>query len=55
MQLKKRLLSTDPPLVGRLDDQYFQIDTRTLEEDEFRDVVLVLREALQECGVSSAS
>ena len=47
MQLKQRLLATDPPLVGRLDERSFQLDTRTLEEDEFNDVVLVLRQALQ--------
>lgn len=47
-QLKKRLLCTDPPLVGRLEDPYFQLDLRTLEEEDFPDAVRVIREAM--CG-----
>ena len=54
-QLRQRLLATDPPLVGRLDENYFRLDPRTLEEDDFHDIVLVLREALQACGTCSAS
>ena len=46
-QLKKRLLETDPPLVGRLDDPYFQLDPRTMEEEDFPDAVRVLKDALE--------
>ena len=45
-QLKKRLLRTDPPLIGRLDDPCFQLDPRTLEEEDFPDAVRVLKQAL---------
>ena len=45
-QLKKRLLRTDPPLIGRLEDPYFQLDPRTLEEEDFPDAVRVLKQAL---------
>ncbi|MCQ2444427.1 MAG: L-seryl-tRNA(Sec) selenium transferase [Mailhella sp.] len=34
-ELRERLLSSDPPLVGRLDRDMFQIDPRTVEEDEY--------------------
>lgn len=47
-RLKKRLLSTEPPLVGRLEDPCFQLDPRTLEEEDFHDAARVLKEALQE-------
>lgn len=46
-RLKKRLLSTEPPLVGRLEDPCFQLDPRTLEEEDFHDAARVLKEALQ--------
>ncbi len=44
--LKKKLLASDPPLVGRLDHGMFQIDPRTIEENEFPHVASALREAL---------
>ena len=47
-QLKKRLLSTDPPLVGRLEDPYFQLDPRTMEEEDFSDAARVLSQALRD-------
>ena len=46
VQLKKHLLSTDPPLVGRLEDPYFQLDPRTMDEEEFADAARVVRESL---------
>lgn len=45
-QLKMQLLSTDPPLVGRLEGPYFQLDPRTMEEEDFIDAARVLKEAL---------
>lgn len=48
-QLKMRLLSTDPPLVGRLGDESFELDPRTMDDDEFPDVARVLKDAL--CGI----
>ena len=33
--LKERLLDTDPPLIGRLEDDAFCLDVRTLRDDEF--------------------
>lgn len=45
-QLKMQLLSTDPPLVGRLDGPHFQLDPRTMEEEDFIDAARVLKEAL---------
>ncbi|MGN1038388.1 MAG: L-seryl-tRNA(Sec) selenium transferase, partial [Mailhella sp.] len=47
MQLKKQLLSTDPPLVGRLSESFFQLDPRTLEEEDFPDIARVLKTALE--------
>ena len=44
--LKNRLLATDPPLVGRLEHDFFQLDPRTLEDEEFPEVARVIREAL---------
>ena len=44
--LKMRLLSTEPPVVGRLEGPYFQLDPRTMEDDDFADASRALREAL---------
>ncbi|MCR4667080.1 MAG: L-seryl-tRNA(Sec) selenium transferase [Desulfovibrio sp.] len=44
--LKKRLLETKPPLIGRLENDAFCLDVRTLEEADFGQVEAVLREAL---------
>lgn len=49
-QLKMRLLSTNPPLVGRLDGSSFELDPRTMDDDEFPDVARVLKDALDEIG-----
>ena len=45
-RLKMQLLSTDPPLVGRLEGPHFQLDPRTMEEEDFADAARVLKEAL---------
>lgn len=45
-QLKKHLLATDPPLVGRLDGPHFQLDPRTMEEEDYADAARVLKQAL---------
>ena len=44
--LKQRLLDTDPPLMGRLEEQCFCLDVRTLRDDEFALVCAALAEAL---------
>ncbi len=49
--LKERLLDTDPPLVGRLEDDTFRLDPRTLDDTEFPLVAAALTQAL---GVSAA-
>ena len=44
--LKAALLETVPPLIGRLEDDAFCLDPRTLDVKEYPDVLRVLREAL---------
>ena len=44
--LRERLLATDPPLVGRIEDAAFLLDPRTLADDELRLVAAVLGQAL---------
>ncbi|NCC25056.1 MAG: L-seryl-tRNA(Sec) selenium transferase [Deltaproteobacteria bacterium] len=44
--LRERLLSTDPPLVGRIEKDLFCLDPRTLGNDEYGTVARVVREAL---------
>ena len=44
--LKAALLETVPPLIGRLEDDAFCLDPRTLDVREYPDVLRVLREAL---------
>ena len=44
--LKAALLETVPPLIGRLEDDAFCLDPRTLDIREYPDVLRVLREAL---------
>lgn len=46
--LRQRLLATDPPLVGRIEDDAFLLDPRTLADDELRLVGEVLGQALRE-------
>ncbi len=47
-ELRQRLLATDPPLVGRIEDDAFLLDPRTLADDELPLVAAVLRQALDE-------
>jgi len=44
--LRGRLLTTDPPLVGRIEDDAFLLDPRTLADDECKLVARVLADAL---------
>jgi len=44
--LRGRLLATDPPLVGRIEDDAFLLDPRTLADDEYKLVAQVLADAL---------
>lgn len=44
--LRERLLATDPPLVGRIEDDAFLLDPRTLADDELPLVADVLAQAL---------
>ena len=45
--LRRRLLATDPPLVGRIEADAFLLDPRTLADDELRLVATVLRQAVE--------
>jgi len=44
-ELKQRLLDTDPPLVGRLEEDAFCLDPRTLSDGEFPLVSMALEQA----------
>jgi L-seryl-tRNA(Ser) seleniumtransferase len=46
--LRQRLLTTDPPLVGRIEENAFCLDPRTLADDELRLAADVLRQAMGE-------
>lgn len=45
--LKNALLATDPPLLGRLEDDAFCLDPRTLAAKDYPAVLRVLRQALE--------
>ncbi len=45
-ELKERLLSVDIPVVGRLEDGYFMLDPRTIEDAEFETIAAMLAAAL---------
>lgn len=47
MEIKQRLLATDPPLVGRLEDNAFCLDPRTLTDKEFLLVTSALSQILK--------
>jgi len=51
--LRTALLNTTPPLVGRIEDNKFCIDPRTLRDDEFELLAEVLGEALDAMPLSS--
>jgi len=44
--LRRALLDTDPPLVGRIEEDAFCLDVRTLADDEFGLVLRALNQAL---------
>jgi L-seryl-tRNA(Ser) seleniumtransferase len=46
-ELKTALLSTDPPLVGRIEDDYFCLDPRTIDPQEMGLVIRALEEAVE--------
>lgn len=43
--LRQRLLAADPPMVGRIENDAFLLDPRTLADDEFRLVGAILEQA----------
>ncbi len=45
-ELKQRLLHTNPPLIGILDDNAFCLDLRTVHENEIQEIIQVLNEAI---------
>ncbi len=45
-KLKARLLDTQPPLIGRLEEDAFCLDVRTLATEEWPEVIAVLEAAL---------
>jgi L-seryl-tRNA(Ser) seleniumtransferase len=47
-ELKDGLLHCDPPLVGRVEEDWFCLDVRTLQEEEFSLVVQSLRQAMSD-------
>ncbi len=46
--LRSRLLTTDPPLLGRVEDDAFCLDVRTIEDAEFAAAARILETALRE-------
>lgn len=46
-ELRDQLLNCEPPLVGRLENDAFCLDPRTLHKDEYREVVRVIAEAMK--------
>ena len=47
-ELRRRLLATDPPLVGRIEDDRLCLDVRTLADGEFSMVARALAQAVKE-------
>ena len=45
-QLRDQLLKTEPPLIGRLEDNAFYLDPRTLDKAQYAEVIRVLTEAM---------
>lgn len=52
--LRDALLQTDPPLIGRIEDDLFCLDPRTLDDAEFAAVADALRQALESLGLLDA-
>lgn len=46
-ELKKALLQTDPPLVGRIEEDAFCLDPRTVDSGEYKLILSALRQGLQ--------
>ena len=46
MELRERLLAADIPVAGRLEDEYFMLDPRTIEDAEFETIAAMLASAL---------
>ena len=46
--LRKRLLDADIPVVGRLEDEYFMLDPRTMEDEEFEISAVMIASALSQ-------
>ncbi|MGM0609959.1 MAG: L-seryl-tRNA(Sec) selenium transferase [Thermodesulfobacteriota bacterium] len=46
-ELKDRLLHSDPPLIGRVEDDWFCLDVRTLRDEEFALVCEALKQGLE--------
>ncbi len=46
-ELKKALLETDPPLVGRIEEEAFCLDPRTVDPGEYKLILSALRQGLQ--------
>lgn len=48
--LKDALLATTPPLVGRIEDEHFALDPRTLAHEEFEPAAEALAQAIAQAG-----
>ncbi len=46
-ELKERLLQTDPPLIGRIEQDRFCLDPRTLDNDEYALAARVMQQSLE--------
>lgn len=46
-ELKNRLLSTDPPLIGRIENDLFCLDPRTVDPDEYKLVCEAINQAME--------
>ena len=46
VELRERLLAAEIPVVGRLENEYFMLDPRTLEDAEFETIAAMLAAAL---------
>ncbi len=49
-QLRDRLLQTDPPLIGRIENDFFCLDPRTVEEGEYKILCDALNQAFEKAG-----
>jgi L-seryl-tRNA(Ser) seleniumtransferase len=53
--LREALLATDPPLIGRIEDEAFCLDPRTVAKDEYGVVSGALEQALDMAGPAGAA